>query len=159
MSSHRPSISNVGEPVKVIFELEPSDWHNHATESIWAVPLGNDKYRVQNVPFYAYGISYDDIVLAKPNENGQLIVQNVPERGRHSTYRVILNPGTTDKDFENAWDKLGDLGSTYERATDRLIAVDVPPETDIYEAYAALESGEKAGVWGFEEAHCGHPLR
>lgn len=159
MSSHTPSIPNVGEHVKVIFELEPSDWHNHATESVWAIPLGDSKYRIQNVPFYAYGVSYDDIVLAEPNEERQLIVQNVSERGGHSTYRVILNPGTTDKDFENAWDKLGCLGCTYERATDRLIAVDIPPETDIYEAYAALESGEQNNVWGFEEAHCGHPLK
>lgn len=159
MTSHRPTISNVGEPVKVIFELEPSDWHDHATESVWAIPLGDNKYRVQNVPFYAYGVSYDDIVLAKPNEQGHLIVQGVPERGGHSTYRVILNPGTTDEQFETAWDKLGSLGSTYERATDRLIAIDVPPETDIYDAYAALESGEKDNIWGFEEAHCGHRLK
>ena len=153
------SSTNVGEPVKVMFELEPSAWHDHATESVWAIPLGDNKYRLQNVPFHAYGVSYDDIVSAKPNEQGQLIVQGVSERGGHSTYRVILSPETTDRDFENAWDKLGSLGSTYERATDRLIAIDVPPETDIYEAYAALESGEKDNVWGFEEAHCGHPLR
>jgi hypothetical protein len=35
----------------------------------------------------------------------------------------------------------------------------VPPETDVYEAYAALEAEENANVWGFEEAHCGHPLK
>ena len=159
MSSHRLSISNVSEPVKVMFELEPSDWHDHATESVWAIPLGDNKYQVQNVPFYAYDVSYDDTVIAEPNEEGQLIVQHVDQRGGHSTYRVILNPGTTDRDFERAWDKLEHLGSSYERATDRLIAVDVPPETDIYQAYAALESGERDNVWGFEEAHCGHPLK
>ena len=158
-STHTPLIGQAGKPVKVTFELEPSDWHHHATESIWAVFLGDDKYRVQNVPFHAYGVSYDDVVTAKPNEQGQLIVQGVDQRGGHSTYRVILNPGTTNEEFETAWERLGSLGNTYERATDRLIAIDVPPETDIYETYTALESGEKENVWGFEEAHCGHPLK
>lgn len=65
----------------------------------------------------------------------------------------------TNKDFEKAWDKLQSLGCTYERATDRLIAIDVPPETDIYEAYAVLELGENDKVWGFEEAQCGHTLK
>jgi len=157
-STHKPILSNAGSLVKVVFELEPSDWHEHATESLWALNLGDDRYQIQNVPFHAYGVSYDDIVLAKANDEGQLIVQAVRERGGHSTYRVILNPHTTDEEFERAWKKLASIGSTYERATDRLIAIDIPPETDIYEAYAALESGEKENVWGFEEAHCGHPL-
>lgn len=100
MSSRKPSPSDVAESVKVMFELEPSDWHDHATESVWAIPLGDNKYRVQNVPFYAYGVSYDDVVLTKRNEEGQLIVQGILERGGHSTYRVILNPGTTNRDLK-----------------------------------------------------------
>jgi hypothetical protein len=157
--AHTPLISDAAKPVKVTFELEPSDWHDHATESVWAVPLGGDKYQVQNVPFHAYGVSYYDVVTARPNELGQLIVQGVDQRGGHSTYRVILNPGTTDEEFETAWNELGSLGSTYERATDRLVAIDVPPETDIYKVYAGLESGERNNVWGFEEAQCSHPLK
>jgi uncharacterized protein DUF4265 len=157
-SAHTPLISDAGKLVKVTFELEPSDWHDHATESVWAEHLGDNKYRVKNVPFYACGVSYDDVVIANPNQEGQLIVQGVGQRGGHSTYRVILNPETTDEKFKAAWEKLESLGCTYERATERLIAIDVPPETDVYEAYSELEAGEKANVWGFEEAHCGHPV-
>jgi len=32
----------------------------------------------------------------------------------------------------------------------------VPSTTNIYEAYAALQAGEDADVWTFEEGHCGH---
>ena len=157
--SSRQPLSHSGNLVKVVFELKPSDWHNHAYESMWALPLDHHRYQIQNVPFHAYGVSYDDVVIAKPNKDGELIVQGVPGRGGHSTYRVILNPDTTDQEFEGAWSKLAAIGSTYERATDQLIAIDIPPETDIYAAYAALESGENEGVWGFEEAHCGHALK
>jgi len=51
------------------------------------------------------------------------------------------------------------LGCTYENANSRLLSIDVPPSVDIYKAYSLLELGEKEGVWDFEEAHCGHPLR
>lgn len=29
-------------------------------ECLWATPLGNNLYRIENVPFYAYGLSFKD---------------------------------------------------------------------------------------------------
>jgi hypothetical protein len=57
---------------------------------MWAEPLGGDRYRLQNVPFYAYGLSFDDVVSAR-QIGGQLFVQDVVERGGHSTYRIFLS--------------------------------------------------------------------
>ena len=37
-----------------------------------------------------------------------------------------------------------------------LLAVDVPPDTDINVVYTLLDKGEKDGIWSFEEGHCGH---
>ena len=39
-----------------------------------------------------------------------------------------------------------------------LLAVDIPPNVDIHKAYELLDYGEQAGIWGFEEGHCGHPI-
>lgn len=55
------------------------------------------------------------------------------------------------------WLPLENAGCTYERATGRLLAIDVPPLTEIHLAYGLLEAGEQAGVWSFQEGHCGHP--
>jgi hypothetical protein len=146
------------EMVKVSTNLPPSDWHSHALENLWAEPLGNDRFRLQNVPFYAFGISLDDVVSAK-SIGGQLIVQDVQERGGHSTYRVYLKDVTVDSEaFMRLWKPLEAIGATFEQANDRLLAVDVPDTADIYEAYALLQTGEEAGVWDFQEGHCGHPL-
>ncbi|MFP5246225.1 MAG: DUF4265 domain-containing protein [Thermoanaerobaculia bacterium] len=146
--------------VKVAINLPPSDWHPHALETMWAEPLGDDRYRLQNVPFYAYGLSFDDVVNAR-QIGGQLFVQDVIERGGHSTYRIFLSQGVApDKlRFRESWRQLEEIGVTYEQANDRLLAVDVPASTDIYRAYELLQRGEEAGVWDFEEAHCGHPLQ
>src|SRR5215217_8971885 len=83
------------------------------------------------------------------------VFRRVYERGGHSTYRIFLVEEKSAQQFEVAWEPLGKMGCLYERATDYLVAVDVPPATDIYEAYRALEQGQTTGVWDFEEGHCG----
>ncbi len=144
--------------VKLFVELEPADWHNNSTESLWAMPLGGDLYRVRNIPFYAMGLSHDDVVRASLR-NDELFVEQVERHAGHSTYRLFTMEGITDEQWQPFWQHLEEIGCTYERATQRLFAVDVPPDTDIHKAYELLDSGEKAGVWGFQEAHCEHPLK
>ena len=63
---------------------------------------------------------------------------------------------TNEEKFLKDWVRLGELGCTYERATRRYVAIDVPPHADIYAVYQVLEEGERACQWEFEEGHCGH---
>jgi Domain of unknown function (DUF4265) len=144
--------------VQLTFPLKKSDWYEHASETLWAEPVGDNTFRLRNVPFYAYGASYDDVVRAI-NHDHRLMVQDIVQRGGHSTYRLFVTDTERLKRFREFWQPLKRIGCTLERATDRLIAVDVPAEADIYTAYAALRQGEAAGVWDFEEAHVGHTLR
>lgn len=148
----------VDELTKVVFSLEESDWHSHATESMWARSEGADRFRLENVPFYVYRVSYGDVVTTV-TEEGQRFFHGVSERSGHSTYRIFLTEEASEEGFDEYWSTLRSVGCTYERGTDYLIAVDVPPEADIYEAYEALERGVRAKAWDFEEGHCGHPLK
>jgi hypothetical protein len=50
------------------------------------------------------------------------------------------------------------LGCDIEVATDKIIAVDVLPQADVYAVYTALQDAEQSGIIDFEEGHCGHPL-
>lgn len=145
---------------KVAINLPPCDWHSHALETLWAEPLGDHKYRLQNVPFYASGLSYEDVVTAEP-VGDQIIMQSVVDRGGHSTYRLYLSNGVTvdSEAFTRHWRPLQSIGATFEQANERLFAVDIPRTTDIYEAYALMQAGEENNVWDFQEGHCGHPLR
>ena len=147
-----------GDLVKVCFKLDKADWHNHVTESLWAEPVDSKRYRLKNVPFYAYGVSYDDTVIVADTET-ERVVQAVSGRSGHSTYRIFVSNTETLQRFAEYWAPLEQLGCTFERATERLFAVDVPPEADIHKAYRALTKGETAGVWDFEEAHVGHVLK
>jgi len=126
-------------------------------ESLWAESIGGDLYRLKNSPFYAHGFSFDDIVSAL-SRDGRLIVSEVVKRGGHSTYRVFLHGIANESGLSDQCAPLERLGCTFERATQRCFAIDVPSQTDIYAVFDLLNRGETSHIWTFEEAHCGHPL-
>lgn len=81
-------------------------------------------------------------------------------RGGHSTYRILIKEGESIRSpkFLEHWQPLQNMGCTYEQAKSRWLAIDVPPRTDIFAAYALFEKGEVDEIWTFEEAHCGHSV-
>src|SRR5579863_5044070 len=97
-------------------------------------PVGGKSYRLRNVPFLVFGFSEQDVVTTQ-EDNGKLAVTGVETRGGHSTYRLVLPENSTEERFLNDWIPLRELGCTYERATRRFVAIDVPPHADIYAVY------------------------
>jgi len=144
-----------GNRVRVIFRLEPSDMHDHSIETLWAVPLRDIQFRIENVPFFIFGVSTGDVVLAKPREERYEYVRTVT-KGGHSTYRIFVTKSASAQDFKARWKQLTALGCSKESDGPYFHAVDVPPETDIYAVYELLERGEHDNVWVFEEGDCGH---
>ncbi len=146
--------------VKVLFELPPADWYSAATETLWATPLGNGQFRLENSPFYARGYSFKDIVFAEfDQERNAPIVRDVISRSGHSTYALwVANGIGSNGNFAVHWEPIGSLGCTFEGRDGNLLAVDVPYNTDIHEAYRLMQNGEDAGVWHFQEQHVGHAV-
>ena len=144
---------------RVTFELEPNAWHGHATERLWAERVGSDTYRLRNSPFYAKNVSFGDIVTAEQTDDGQLLFTGTALRGGHSTYRIVPAVAPSTDRFTEFWAPLRERGCSYEGVEGKLLSADVPPRADIHEVYRLLQAGEDAGVWDFEEGHCGHPLR
>ncbi|WP_420831742.1 DUF4265 domain-containing protein [Bathymodiolus japonicus methanotrophic gill symbiont] len=94
-------------------------------------------------------------------QNDDLLFESTSIAAGHSTYRILLEKNISDKDFLKFWNPLEKQGCSYESADmDKisLYAIDVPPKSDIYLVYELLEKGEREGIWGFEEGHCGHSL-
>jgi hypothetical protein len=148
---------NYKDHVKVVFALESGAWHGSATETLWAERVGDRRLRLRNVPFFAFGVSVEDVVTAKPHK-GIWEFESVSLRGGHSSYRVITTASDTTDAFHQNWQELERLGCTYEQGPGNLRAIDVPPNADIHKVYAILEQGERDGIWKFEEGHCGHAV-
>jgi hypothetical protein len=146
-----------GPCVRISFELPAGS--PLGSESLWAARIAEGKYRLENSLFYVYGYSYQDVILAA-EKDGNLVVQGPCLRRGHSTYRIFLADGVRvdGPKFKTYWKRLERLGCTYEGAGDRLFSIDVPPSVEIVAVYRILEEGEQAGVWEFEEGHCGHSI-
>jgi hypothetical protein len=154
---------------KIVFPLDPSDWHGRPNESLWAEAVGDVSptrvFRLKNSPFFARGVSFLDTVRAAPRIDGAgLEFAQVLDRSGHSTYMLLVPPICSH--FDIYWSKLEKLGCTYESRNietslgeRKLYSVDVPPTSDIYRVYGILEDGERRSIWTFQEGHVGHQLR
>jgi hypothetical protein len=117
---------------------------------LWAESLGSGRYRVESCPFFAYGISRDDVVTTTgPAETPRL--QEVVERGGHRTLRLALDGGTEldAPELAGLLERLLELGCTHEALRPKLVAIDLPPEVDVARVAELLQDGARRGrlVW------------
>jgi hypothetical protein len=71
----------------------PEDDGSAQVETLWATALGNDEYKLDNSPFYAYSISWKDTVCAPVDESeGLPTFIRVVKKSGHRTIRVIFDP-------------------------------------------------------------------
>ncbi len=98
-------------------------------ETPWAELLSENEYRLENSPFWAYGVSYNDVIAAHPREDGSLpVFTSVVRKGGHRTVRVVLDPPADEAPESQAvLDGLVEIGCTYEGMTPGYLAIDIPP--------------------------------
>jgi hypothetical protein len=119
--------------IRVPLELAPGA-SGPADDWLWAEPLGSDRFRIESCPFFAYGISRDDVVRATEaagEESPRL--EDVIEKGGHRTLRVAVDPQVeiTDGAVQGLLERLLELGCTHETLRPKLVALDVPREVDV----------------------------
>lgn len=113
-------------------------------------------YRLDNIPFFAYGISADDIVQASPEADGVLKVIQVVKPSGNRTLRIGFKHKVTKA--EPLLIRLTEMGVGWEGAFSKLFALSVPPETSLQKVVDLLnQSGEH---WEFanptwEQLHSG----
>jgi hypothetical protein len=111
----------------VFFRIRNEDGTENV-ESLWAQDLGQDRYRIDNCPFYACGVSLHDIVHA-PRDPGSGIatVDQVLSKSGNRTIRLFfaraVAPGNSSARILEA---LVSLGCGYEGADRHFIAVNIP---------------------------------
>jgi Domain of unknown function (DUF4265) len=124
-----------GELAHVVFPLEvdADGWPPVGGERVWARPLGDDRYRLDNVPWFVRGIAEGDIVRAVPPDDSSSPV--FVERlvwGGNCTIRVIpLHSDAFGTSQEAVLQLFATYGVTGEGAgTYPIVALTVPSEAD-----------------------------
>lgn len=125
-------------------------------EVVWATPVGDGRFQVDNIPLLVFGVSLGDIVEGRTTDS-ELELVRVVAHGGHSTYRLMF-ADRDDPSSQHLFREILDLGCGFEELTPRYVTVDVPRNVDVHAVYDLLEQGLQRAVWTFEEGHCGHPL-
>ncbi|MDB5070059.1 MAG: hypothetical protein JWM87_1170 [Candidatus Eremiobacteraeota bacterium] len=152
-------VSQDGNAHKIIVKdlrRDVDDWPPVHQEALWALNLGDGRYKVDNVPFFAKNLSFGDIVQTESTEDELPNVSSVLERSGHSTYRVIVSPdldATKHEEYHELLKTLKHLRVIIEAGSERFFAIDVPPGVPVQAVYDVLELGVEYGIWDFEEGH------
>lgn len=129
----------------------PGHWAGFEAESFWAKHLGGDLYRLENVPFYAYGLNYLDVVRAiAENPDTGPEVKEVVEQSGHRTMRVLFFNRLPEPEQTPHLDPLLQLGVTIERANNIMLALDIPPGIELNAIRAPLERLAAEGLIDYE---------
>lgn len=132
-------------------------------ETLWATVVGRNWYRLENTPFFYYGVSLGDVVEARWREEdleeqddeddgvyGFPYFTRVVEKSGNRTLRLAL-ARAGQEDFVPVFDlnsekvapifaRLEELGCRYEGFHPYLVAINVPPEADLDAVMAYLIS-------------------
>jgi hypothetical protein len=111
-------------------EGEPPQW-----EQLWARQVGENRYQLCCIPFFAYDLALGDIVDTETRGERQYVVRAVVERSGHSTFRIWFgnSPGHERGHQEGGshhrvLEDLTDMGAVIEWSSHDLPAVDTMPE-------------------------------
>lgn len=142
-------MSDQKELIKLHVDL-PNHWLWKG-ESMWARPLGEDLYEVENSPFCAYGLNYKDVVLAKSvNPALKPTILSVARPGGHRTLRFKFRNALDRRERDRILGELNQLDATYEGYEYRLFALDIPPGKNYQAVCDALMGWETAGLLEYE---------
>ncbi len=117
---------------KVLFRV-PNEDGTAEVETLWATRLGGDRYRLDNCPFCAYSVSWEDIVLAPwSKEEGFPTFERVLEKSGNRTVRVIFKPPLeAGNESDRILQGLIDRGCSCERATHSYVSINIPPGVEL----------------------------
>jgi len=131
------------ELAKVEMRFE-DDEGNVEVETPWVTPLGNNRYRLENSPFYAYNVSWEDIIEAvKEEADGFPIFTKVLEKSGNRTVRVIFDPPVEEEnESQKVLNGLVELGCSYEGANRSYVVINIPKHIKLMEIRDYLISKE-----------------
>jgi hypothetical protein len=113
-------------------------------ETLWATPVDANQYRLDNSPFFAYGVSWQDIIEARPCEDQFLEYIRCVEKSGNRTVRVIFQDyRIDDQPGQEVLQRLRNLGCSYEGMQPTMISINVPARIDLAKVtdFLAEESG------------------
>jgi hypothetical protein len=143
-------MSDADRELENIFVDLPNHWATGG-ESLWAFRLDDGTYQIDNVPFYAYGVNYRDIVRVDSSTPDQKpIVKEVVKPSGHRTIRVIFPKEVGKAEQAPIISVLEKMHVSAERAFEYYLALDIPPIVDYDSVRDTLDGYQHNGILEYE---------
>lgn len=126
-------MSDTAQPdAKVLFRVLGDD-DSSDVETLWASAMGDDHYRIDNSPFFAYSVSWQDVVYAPFDDaEGFPTFRRVVTKSGNRTVRVVFEEGVQPGNrSDRVLQGLVALGCSYEGANSKFFSINVPPGVDL----------------------------
>ena len=135
--------------IKIYVDL-PHHWATGG-EAFWAEALGGDRYRLENVPFYAYDLNFHDVVEARAASTGEKpAILRVISRSGNQTLRVFFEDGVGEDEQLARLQSLSPLRVSFERCSAQYFALDLEPDADLSRVCAELAAWGGDGIASYE---------
>ncbi len=133
VNDRRSNVSESDLPTaKVLFRV-PGDDDSADVETLWASAMGDDHYRIDNSPFFAYSVSWQDVVYAPfDHAEGFPTFQRVVTKSGNRTVRVLFEEGAEPGNLsDRVLQGLVALGCSYEGANSKFFSITIPTGIDL----------------------------
>jgi hypothetical protein len=100
------------------------------TETVWAERVGSNVYRLLNTPFFAHGYAWGDTVKCIEQDGFPRVVGLERDSG-NSTLRIYFASDFENPAVQYVLEELVSVGCNYEQGSDRMVAVNVPPDMEV----------------------------
>lgn len=124
------------------------------SETLWAEPLGANRYHIWNLPVFVYNLEMRAIVECEPDPDGGLpIVTRVIEPGDCFTIRIYFTRAASDEQIQLILDLVSERRALLEKHSRELWAVGFRTPQDYEWVGPALEPFVRDGILNFESAY------
>lgn len=136
-----------------MFPLE-RDEHGYPpddAESLWANKVTDSTYQLDNIPWFAVGVSWGDLVRVRRSGAGELLFEEVVKPSGHSTVRVIVYELDALDEVIGRVERIG--CSTENSHVPGLFSVDIPPNRAVRDQLTSYLAREHENdVLDYEES-------
>lgn len=138
--------------VKIVYIIPETEEDAGLAEGLWAYPLGNQLYQLQNIPVYAEHLNVEDIVRCEEPPDARPVIQEVVEWSGNRTLRVIFQDEAPDETCVDIIWELAQHGIQYEKPVFKRYMFNVTPHQDYNWVRDFLQTKEEEGLlWLFEQ--------
>jgi len=118
-------------------------------ELIWTEKIENGYYRIDNIPFYAPNLAYNDIITIEDDE-GVFYFDDLIESSGHSTVQIIF---FKEIEIQQVLFKLENLGCKWEGMKNQpYYSVDIPPNINYLSIRQYLEKQFEKKILDYKES-------